>query len=226
MPEPFHFGGFTSPRYTQTPDELFDVLLPVLSGAELKVLLYIIRRTFGWRKEADMISLSQIMHGITKADGTPLDRGTGLAKSTAIEAIKGLEAKGCIEAVRSGKDGARGYETTTYRPCMAATPLSDNPTSHVQKSDPPLVRESDLQETAVTTHKNGSDNNWPLVRAAFKRIARDAGLPEPPPSLLERVQTRYERAHIPAMTAIQQVQAMAWARDLESLAAAISPLDE
>src|SRR5689334_14113947 len=186
MPDaPFHFGGFTGPRYTQTPDELFDVLLPVLSGAELKVLLYIIRRTFGWRKDADAISLSQIMHGITRADGTPLDHGTGLAKSTAITAIKGLEDKGCIEAVRSKTD-ARGFETTTYRPCMAAG-LSENRTSHVQKSDPPLVRESDIQETPVTTNnKNGSDNSWPLVRAAFKRIARDAGLPEPPPSLLER----------------------------------------
>jgi hypothetical protein len=157
VPEPFHFSGFAGPRYTQTPDELFDVLLPVLSGAELKVLLYIIRRTFGWRKDADTISLSQIMHGITKADGTPLDHGTGLAKSTAIAAIKGLEAKGIIEAVRSGNTGARGFETTSYRPRLAA-PLSDNPTSLVQKSDLPLVRESDIQQTDVTTYnKNGSE---------------------------------------------------------------------
>jgi hypothetical protein len=44
------FKGYTSPNYTQVPDELFDEQLPHLSGAELKVLLYIMRRTFGFKK--------------------------------------------------------------------------------------------------------------------------------------------------------------------------------
>ena len=35
------FKGFVSPRYTQVPDALFDELMAYLSGAELKVLLYI-----------------------------------------------------------------------------------------------------------------------------------------------------------------------------------------
>ena len=57
------FAGFSSPNYTQVPDELFDVLLPALSDAELRVLLYIIRRTFGFKRDADAISLSQMVHG-------------------------------------------------------------------------------------------------------------------------------------------------------------------
>ena len=76
----FHFQGFRSPRYTQVPDEVFDEFMPHLSGAELKVLLYIIRRTFGFKKESDNISLQQLLHGITTAEGTVLDRGTGLSK--------------------------------------------------------------------------------------------------------------------------------------------------
>jgi hypothetical protein len=47
------FRGYTSPNYTPVPDELFDEQLPDLSGAELKLLLYIIRRTFGFKKESD-----------------------------------------------------------------------------------------------------------------------------------------------------------------------------
>jgi hypothetical protein len=35
---PATFAGFSSPNYTPVPDELFDDLLPVLSGAEVKVL--------------------------------------------------------------------------------------------------------------------------------------------------------------------------------------------
>jgi hypothetical protein len=60
-----HFRGYSKPNYTPVPDELFDEQLPDLSGAELKVLLYIIRRTFGFKKERDNISLNQLLHGIT-----------------------------------------------------------------------------------------------------------------------------------------------------------------
>ena len=44
------FKGYSKPNYTPVPDELFDEQLPDLSGAELKVLLYIIRRTFGFKR--------------------------------------------------------------------------------------------------------------------------------------------------------------------------------
>src|SRR3954465_5372317 len=94
------FRGFRSPTYTQVPDELFDELLSVLSGAELKVLLYIIRRTFGFKRDADAISLSQMMSGITTRDGDRLDRGVGLSKPTLLQALRSLEANNIIETTR------------------------------------------------------------------------------------------------------------------------------
>ena len=87
------FEGFISPRYTQVPDEMFDELMAHLSGAELKVLLYIIRRTFGFKKDSDNISLKQICHGIITRDGEVLDHGTGLSLSTVQIALKGLIEK-------------------------------------------------------------------------------------------------------------------------------------
>lgn len=48
--EKWQFEGFSSPNFTSVPDEFFDVLAPRLSGSEVKVLLYIIRRTFGFKK--------------------------------------------------------------------------------------------------------------------------------------------------------------------------------
>jgi hypothetical protein len=71
------FQGFTSPTYTQVPDELFDELMPRLSESELKVLLYVVRRTFGFKKSADDISLKQMVEGIRTRDGRQLDNGTG-----------------------------------------------------------------------------------------------------------------------------------------------------
>src|SRR5438046_638004 len=78
----FEFTGFSAPRYTQVPDELFDILLPILTEAELKVTLYIIRRTFGFKKDSDDISFRQLEKGITTKDGKVLDRGTGLSKKS------------------------------------------------------------------------------------------------------------------------------------------------
>ncbi len=77
LSKPPPFRGFRFPNTTPVPDELFDELLADLSGAELKVLMYICRRTFGFKKERDTISLSQIASGIVTREGRVLDKGTG-----------------------------------------------------------------------------------------------------------------------------------------------------
>src|ERR687893_622177 len=86
------FLGFQFPNTTQIPNEVFDTLMPHLSGGELKVLLYICRRTFGFRKDNDRISLSQIAHGITTKAGRVLDSGTGLSKRHVQRALRALES--------------------------------------------------------------------------------------------------------------------------------------
>ena len=47
------FPGFQVPNTTPIPEQLVDELLPILSGAEVKVVLYICRRTFGFKKQSD-----------------------------------------------------------------------------------------------------------------------------------------------------------------------------
>ena len=74
------FDGFQSPNFTAVPDEVFDRLLADLSGAELKVLLYVIRRPFGLKTGSDRISKAQLAHGIQRRDGPALAHGTGLSR--------------------------------------------------------------------------------------------------------------------------------------------------
>ena len=138
------FRGFRSPNYTQVPDELFDELLPDLSGAELKVLLYIMRRTFGFKKESDSISLSQITRGIETRNGEILDRGTGLSKASVATAVKSLEARGIIVRVRQ-RSNHKGDEPTTYS--LNILPVSKNQTPPGLKIGHPPVQELDTQET-------------------------------------------------------------------------------
>jgi hypothetical protein len=110
---PFRFSGVTSPNTTQVPDQYLDELLPILSGGELKVLLYITRRTFGFKKASDNISLSQMLNGITTRDGRVLDSGCGLSKKTLLGAIRSLEEMNII-LTEQRSSAERGYEPTAY----------------------------------------------------------------------------------------------------------------
>jgi hypothetical protein len=72
------------PTYTQTPNELFDNWLPLLGEIELKVLLIIIRRTFGWYKSREKIIVPHIQKII------------GFSEIEIINAITNLRQKGVI----------------------------------------------------------------------------------------------------------------------------------
>lgn len=124
------FRGYASPNYTPVPDELFDEQLPDLSGAELKVLLYIIRRTFGFKKDSDNISLSQMLGGVRTRDGRQLDRGVGLSKKTLLQALRSLEEQNIIFTERR-QSPEKGNEPTTYRLNVLAARVGE-------ESTPPL----------------------------------------------------------------------------------------
>jgi len=99
---------------TATPDWVFDDVAPELTEAPLKALLYIVRRTSGFRKLADAISLSQFQHGITTRDGRQLDKGAGIKNRTVLlRALDELEARGIIGHQDALRDDG-GHATTVY----------------------------------------------------------------------------------------------------------------
>jgi phage replication O-like protein O len=93
-----------APNYTQTPNDLFDYWLPRLSEGELKVLLVIMRKTFGWHKHRDRISCSQ------------LAKVTGLNDETVRISAKSLCKKGVIKREVVGQNGSQEtfYEVVMY----------------------------------------------------------------------------------------------------------------
>lgn len=71
----------TPPNYTQIPNVILDAM-GEMSGAEFKVVMAIARRTFGWHKERDKISLRQLMEitglskqGVVSAASAGVDAG-------------------------------------------------------------------------------------------------------------------------------------------------------
>jgi hypothetical protein len=93
------FTGYRELAYTPVPDEFFDWQMQDLGLAETKVLLYIFRRTFGFKKHQDRIALSQFVDGICKETGERLDLGCGLSRPSVIKGIDGLVERGYISAV-------------------------------------------------------------------------------------------------------------------------------
>ncbi len=150
------FNGFTKPTYTQTPNEVFDILLDMLNGSELKVLLYIIRRTFGFKKESDDISLNQIVNGIKKKDGSIQDYGTGISKLSARNAVKRLIEKNVILKIRrkdvSGKDKSPNYSLN-----IIETPFIKNRETFIGFTIPNYTLVPDEVFDALLSRLSGSE---------------------------------------------------------------------
>lgn len=86
--------GFSKPNTTPTPNEFYDrALAEIDSLAELKCVLYVIRRTFGWGKLVDRIAYSQFEHGIWTTNSETgererVDHGTGLSTPSIAKGLK------------------------------------------------------------------------------------------------------------------------------------------
>ena len=72
-------------NFTQVPNDVLDALARTdLSQNESKIVFLVIRKTFGWHKKTDWISLSQI------------EEGTGIAKPNVCRSIRSLKRKKII----------------------------------------------------------------------------------------------------------------------------------
>jgi len=84
-------------NYTKVPNEILEALARInLSSYEVRILLFIIRKTNGWQKKTDWISLSQ------------LSQGTGIHKSHVCRTIKSLVTRNIIV---KGRDKRVGLQT-------------------------------------------------------------------------------------------------------------------
>lgn len=82
------------PNFSQVPNAFIDEVMVKLPDSSVKMYLLIVRKTKGWSKEVDAISISQFM------------KFTGKSRPTVVEYIKYLVEAGIVlehEATRYGK---------------------------------------------------------------------------------------------------------------------------
>jgi len=83
------------PNTTQVPNVILDVVIPKLTSGPVRVLLAIIRLTYGFGKSSDRFSLSY------------LAKKTGLSRRRVIDGVKSL---GNIIKIMPGKKGLKTWE--------------------------------------------------------------------------------------------------------------------
>lgn len=81
---------FQAPNYTQTPNDLFDEMLPEMGYAELKVTLAAIRLTLGWHRDRAKLSLKKMMSM------------TGLSRQAVLDGAQRAEKRGILSRSSDG----------------------------------------------------------------------------------------------------------------------------
>lgn len=76
--------GFEAPNYTMVPNDFFDLMMPQMDMAELKVLICLMRATFGFHRPTVQLSIRQIA------------RATGLTPKSVMSGAEKLCARGVV----------------------------------------------------------------------------------------------------------------------------------
>ena len=100
------------PNHTQIPNAIIDEHMSILSHAQFKVLIAICRKTIGWHKQSDYISVSQIVDI------------SGVSNKTVIKSIRELESMGFIITKKSQRSITHitiNYDVTS----VVSTPTSE-----------------------------------------------------------------------------------------------------
>jgi len=157
--------GFIAPNYTQIPNDFLDKWLPELGLAETKVLLVIFRKTFGWHKHRDRISLGQ------------LEKLTGLERRHITKATKSLISKNLIT---KNVEGKKGEQQTFYEIVLIE---DSNNLDQCPKKTPPSVPGTPTKETLTKEKENISGPSVPpppqaseivsLLREAIQKTKPD-----------------------------------------------------
>jgi len=130
------------PNTSAIPNILFDFWMEKLSPAEFKVLMCIARKTYGWHKEVDRISLKQI------------EKMTGLHKSGIVKNMASLIEFGLVIKIKNktsdGDDAPNQYEINIY--CVEGGSLFKTPPL-VDSVDNRVVYSADTQKKDYTKEK-------------------------------------------------------------------------
>ena len=159
------------PNTTQVPNVLLDEIIPKLKPGAVRVLLAIVRLTYGWGKQSDRIGISQ------------LQRNTGLSREGVIQGTKDL---GNLLTIKRSPKNSR---------------IANEYALNVDISSGQLVHEFDQLEhliSQVTSQKSrlSQTNSKPKEETSAKKRGRPKGDSDPRvKEILLHFAAEYTRVH-------------------------------
>ena len=139
------------PNAFQIPNSVIDELLAKLTCAELKCYLFVVRKTKGWNKESDSISVSQFMEV------------TGLSNRSVITACESLVEMGLLE--RSGGErklntySVKSFDFSETGEKSSSDKTGENFSETGEKSSSDLVKKVHTQNNNKNTIQNNNKKN-------------------------------------------------------------------
>ena len=173
------------PNFFQCPNVLVDDLIQHISGAELKCYLVIIRKTTGWHKLEDRISISQFVEL------------TGLSNRSVIDSCAKLANLGLISIVKD--DHANKFFTLKN---IANLDLTSEKTSHGEKSShsektsqPPVKKvhtpceKSSQVASEKTSHTKDTLTKDTIQKTLSKESCRDVAIADTATDISTKVES-------------------------------------
>lgn len=173
-----NFRGFRQPKanYSKLPHQFISLLPEINSLAEMKVLLYLLRHTWGFKEYGTKkrITIDEFVHGRKRSDGNRYDAGTGLSEQGVRDGLaKALAHKFIVMDVDDrdkarvkkfyglniarAKDLEAGVQTLdpqTFE--VEVKSLDPNPQNFVPRSEKETLERNLKKETNTLPNGNGS----------------------------------------------------------------------
>src|SRR5579859_4294234 len=145
------FAGFGEPakNFSELPHDLIAALPLFETLAELKVVLYILRHTWGYHEydEPKRITLDEFEHGRKNRKGIRVDGGIGMARNSILNGLERATEHGFISTETNDSDKARiekFYSLRMFKDC----------TSDVQQLHPGIPEiEHRTEKTTLETNQ-------------------------------------------------------------------------
>ena len=153
------------PNAFQIPNSVIDELLAKLTCAELKCYLFVVRKTKGWNKESDSISVSQFMEV------------TGLSNRSVITACESLVEMGLLE--RSGGErklniySVKAFDFSESGEKSSSVKSGENFSESGEKSSSDLVKKVHTQNNNKNTIQN-TNTNLTVSNAHARKTSKSA----------------------------------------------------
>ena len=147
------------------PNSVVDELMADMSGIELKCYLFVVRKTKGWNKEYDAISLTQFV------------KFTGAGKTAVVDALKNLVELGLL-VKKTGVRNTSVYAINSFgNQTSSESELVQKANSTSSESE--LVTSSESEHTKnnnINTTTKNKNNNTRTAKTNVKELLAEYGV--------------------------------------------------